>query len=89
MSDSPAQTQVGSVDGRCWHDTLTIRQVVEEYSIPENTLRWWRKSGAALTVFPSVSLSVGSSAFGATTSRRGSRHSTSARRLASAREART
>ena len=37
MSDSPAQTQVGSVDGRCWHDTLTIRQVVEEYSIPEQT----------------------------------------------------
>lgn len=52
MSDSPTQTQTSNVDGRNWHDTLTIRQVVEEYSIPENTLRWWRKNGGGPDGFP-------------------------------------
>lgn len=52
MSDSPTQTQASKADGRSWHDTLTIRQVVEEYGIPENTLRWWRKNGGGPDGFP-------------------------------------
>lgn len=58
MIDSPAQTPVSSVDGRSWRDTLTIRQVVEEYGIPENTLRWWRKSGGGPDGFP-IGFTVG------------------------------
>lgn len=52
MSDDPTQTHASEATKRNWHDTLTIRQVVEEYGIPENTLRWWRKNGGGPDEFP-------------------------------------
>lgn len=52
MNENPTQTLASEATKRDWHDTLTIRQVVEEYGIPENTLRWWRKNGGGPDEFP-------------------------------------
>lgn len=51
-----ADTQVHLDPG--WRDTLTVRQVVEEYGIPENTIRWWRKRGGGPDGFP-VGFTIG------------------------------
>lgn len=53
-----ASTGSSDVPDLGWRDTLTIRQVVEEYGIPENTLRWWRKRGGGPDGFP-IGFSVG------------------------------
>lgn len=52
MADTRTHLNLG------WRDTLTVRQVVEEYGIPENTIRWWRKRGGGPDGFP-VGFTIG------------------------------